>query len=296
MRDTDTTMSSNQVYLNGRIVDADDARISVSDAAFLHGASVFTTMLARNGLVFRLERHLDRLMDTVAMLGFRTDATRESLRDAARRVLEANALSDARMRITLTPGSIRNGEPTTLVTAEALPEYPQQWYEEGISVIVSSSRQAQGGPTVGHKTGCYLPRVLARQEAAASGAEEALWYTPDNRLAEACFCNVFLVMAGKVLTPPLETPVLGGVVREAVIELCDQLEIPCDYKTPLSVHEMLAAEEMFLTASCSGIRPVVRVERHAVGGEKPGPITRRIMTAYGQLLDTECPKDKTRSS
>jgi len=289
-------MSSNQVYLNGRIVGADDALISVSDAAFLHGASVFTTMLASNGVVFRLGRHLDRLMDTASLLGFRTDATRESLQQAAARVLEANELSDARMRITLTPGSIRNGEPTTLVTAEALPEYPPQWYEEGISVIVSSARQAQGGPTVGHKTGCYLPRVLARQEAAASGAEEALWYTPDNRLAEACFCNVFLVMAGKVLTPPLETPVLPGVVREAVMDICGKLEIPCDDQTPLGVHEMLAAEEMFLTASCSGIRPVVRVERHAVGSEKPGPITLRIMAAYRQLLDAECSKGNIKSS
>ncbi len=140
----------------------------------------------------------------------------------------------------------------------------------------------------GYKTGCYLPRVLARQEAAAKGAEEALWFTTDNRLAEACFCNVFLVLDGKVLTPPLDTPVLPGVVREAVLELTGRLDIDCDDKTPLTIHEVLSAEEMFITASCSGIRPVVRVERHAVGDEKPGPITKKIMSAYRKLLEDEC--------
>ena len=146
-----------------------------------------------------------------------------------------------------------------------------------------------GNPVCGHKTGCYLPRVLARQEAAAKGAEEALWYTPDNRLAEACFCNVFLVLDGKVCTPPLATPVLPGIVREAVLELCGALGLECRDDRPLLVDDMLAAGEVFLTASCSGIRPVVRIERHAVGDEAPGPVTRKIMSAYRELLDRECP-------
>ena len=281
-------MANQNVYLNGRIIPVAEATVSVSDAGFLHGTSAFTTMLAHNGVVFRLDRHLSRLMDTVSLLKLRTDATAASLATAVAELLEANELSDARMRITLTPGSIHGGEPTTLITAEPLGEYPDQWYEKGISVVVTSSRQSAGGPVFGYKTGCYLPRVLARQEAAAKGAEEALWFTTDNRLAEACFCNVFLVLDGKVLTPPLDTPVLPGVVREAVLELTGRLDIDCDDKAPLTIHEVLAAEEMFITASCSGIRPVVRVERHAVGDEKPGPITKKIMSAYRKLLEDEC--------
>ncbi len=281
-------MASQNVHLNGRVVPESEAMVSVSDAGFLHGTSAFTTMLAHNGVVFRLDRHLSRLMDTVSLLKLRTDATAASLATAVAELLEANELSDARMRITLTPGSIHGGEPTTLITAEPLGEYPDQWYEKGISVVVTSSRQSAGGPVFGYKTGCYLPRVLARQEAAAKGAEEALWFTTDNRLAEACFCNVFLVLDGKVLTPPLDTPVLPGVVREAVLELTGRLDIDCDDKAPLTIHEVLAAEEMFITASCSGIRPVVRVERHAVGDEKPGPITKKIMSAYRKLLEDEC--------
>ena len=282
-------MSEKKVYLNGNIVPAGDAKISVADAGFLHGASVFTTMLAHNGVVFRLERHLERLLDTVRLFDLRVEATPESLRAGVAELLVANGLAEARVRITLSPGPVGLDEPTTVITADALPEYPRQWYTEGISVIVSTFRQMSGSPVTGVKSGCYFPRVLARQEAAGKGAEEALWYTPDHHLAEACFCNVFLVVGGIVHTPPPETPVLAGVVRQAVFEICRDAGVECDARTPLTVHDMLAAEEIFLTSSCAGIRPVVRVEAHDVGDGKPGAITRKIMPAYRDLLESECP-------
>lgn len=284
-------MSSPNVHLNGRVVPVAEACVSVSDAGFLHGASAFTTMLAHNGVVFRLDRHLARLMDTAARMRFRTAATAEGLAAATAELLSANALQEARVRITLTPGSASDTDApaTTLITAEPAPEHPPRWYTDGVAVTVSSFRQVPGDPTFGWKTGCYFPRVFARQAAGSRGAEEALWYTTDNHLAEACFCNVFLVQDGSVRTPPLSTPVLPGIVRQAVLELCPQLGVSCDDQTPLTVHEMLAAEEMFLTASVSGIRPVAHVERHAVGEGKPGPVTMRLMSAYRDLLETECP-------
>jgi len=282
-------MPGKNVYLNGQIVPATEAMISVSDVGFLHGASTFTTMLAHNGKVFRLDRHLSRLLGTVEFLSMATDATMAGLADAVEQLLEANELSRARLRITLSPGSIHGGGATTVVTAEPLPQYPAEWYEKGITVVISSFRQLAGDPTFGHKTGCYLPRIMGRSEAAAKGAEEALWFTPENILAEACFNNVFLVLDDVVHTPSVDTPVLSGIVREAVFELCDELGIEFDCETVLTVKEMLAAKEIFLTGSTTGIRPVARVERHAVGDEKPGPVTLKLMSAYRQLLDRECP-------
>jgi len=281
-------MDELRVHLNGKIVPAAEAALSIWDAGFLHGASVFTTMLAHKGVVFHLDRHLARLMETARLVHLRTDATAEALLAATKELLAANALTEAQVRITLTPGSIRSGEPTTLITVAELPRYPGEWYEKGITVTVSPFKQTATDPIYGHKTGAYFSRMLARQDAAEKGAEEALWYTVDNYLAEACFCNVFLVLDDSVHTPPLRTPVLPGIVRQAVIELCGQLGIACDDQASLSVRDMLTAGEIFLTASCSGIRPVVRVERHAVGDEKPGRTTRRIMAAYQELLDREC--------
>ena len=262
--------------------------VSVFDSGFLHGGTAFTTMLAKSGVVFRLARHLERLMGTVELLGFRCEATREGLTASVYDVLAANELDEARVRVTLSPGSTKGGEPTTLVTAEPLPEYPAEWYEKGIPVIVSSYKQPTGDPTAGRKTGCYFPRILARQEAADKGAAEALWFTADNRLAEACFSNVFLVLDGVVHTPPLETPVLAGIVREAALQLCGQGNISCDAEGPLTVKEMFAADEAFVTSSTMGIRPVVRIEQHEVGQGAPGEITRELMVAYRDLLEAEC--------
>ena len=291
-------MAKNDVYLNGRIVPAEQAVVSVSDAGFLHGASCFTTMLAHNGVVFRFDSHLKRLMETVRLFSLRTDATGPLLKEATYKLLAHNDLKEARVRITLTPGSMSlvpagkeqpQHQPTTLITASPLGDHPKELSEKGISVVVSSFRQAKGDPTFGYKTGCYFLRVLARQEAAAKGADEALWYTQDNYLAESCFCNVFLVLKGKVFTPPRDTPVLPGVIRSVVMELCRKLKVECDDRTALTVREMLAAEEVFLTSSVMGIRPVVRIEGHSVGDERPGKVTRIIMSAYRKLLDEECP-------
>jgi len=276
------------VHLNGKLVPADAATVSVFDVGFLHGGTVFTTMLARNGVVFRLARHLARLFETVDLLGIRTEADEASLTQAVGEVLGANGLRDARMRITLSPGSTKGGSPTALVTAEPLPAYPAQWYTDGIAVVVSSFIQGVGDPVFGNKTGCYFPRVLARQEAQSKGADEALWFTAAKHLAEACFCNVFLVSGGKVATPPRDTPVLAGIVREAVCELCADEGLACDTETPLTIHDVLGADEIFLTSSTMGLRPVVAVERHAVGAGRPGEVTRRLMAAYERMVADEC--------
>jgi len=282
-------MSGKYVHLNGQLVAAGQAAISVSDAGFLHGASSFTTMRAHNGVVFRLSAHLSRLLGTVETLGLRTDADAESLTAAAGELLEANELLEARMRITLTPGPISGGDPTVLITADALPDYPAAWYSEGISVAITELRQSPGDIACGRKTGCYFPRILAMRTAAAKQASEALWFTAEGHLAEGCFCNVFLRSGDELLTPPLETPVLDGILRGAVIELCEKLAIKCVCDRPLVGRDVLDADELFMTSSCSGIRPVVRVEDRTIADGKVGPISQELMAAYADVLEAECP-------
>ncbi len=282
-------MADLYVHLNGRLVPAGEARLSVFDAGFLHGASAFTTMRAHRGVVFRLDRHLGRLMDTVEAMHLRCGATAGALAQAVRELLEANKLSEAQLRVTLSPGAAHGeGEPTVLVTAGPLADYPAWWYDKGIMVTVAPFKQSPADPAAGRKTGCYLSRVLGRRLAAEQGAEEALWFTDDHRLAEACFSNVFLVLAGELRTPPLSTPVLPGIVREAVLELGRSLDVPCRDDADLTVRDMLDAGEVFITNSLTGIRPVVRIERHVVGDQTPGALTRRLMDAYRELLDREC--------
>jgi len=156
-----------------------------------------------------------------------------------------------------------------------------------VAVVVASFKQLLGDPTFGHKTGCYFPRILARQEAARKGAVEALWFTTANRLAEGCFTNVFLVTGGRLRTPPRDTPVLPGVTRRAVLDLAAELDIPADEETELFIDDLLDADEVFLTASTMGVVPVVRVEAGRVGDGTVGPVTKRLMDAVNRLIDKE---------
>ena len=125
--------------------------------------------------------------------------------------------------------------------------------------------------------------------AAEKKVQEALWFTPTGHLAEGCFCNVFLLSDGELLTPPLDTPVLNGILRGVVMELCETLSINCSDARPLLGRDLLDADEVFLTASCSGVRPVVRVEDHVIADGKVGPITEELMKAYEGILEVECP-------
>ncbi len=286
------SMADKYVYLNGEILPESRASLSVFDTGFLHGASVFTTLRSHNGKAFRLDRHIARLLGMAEKIGIRHEATADGLTAAVAEILKANEIAEGRIRITISPGPVGLGEPTVVVTASALEAYPKWWYEQGIGVIVSGVRQFTADPMGGLKTGCYLPRVLARQAAATAGAEEALWFTEAGHLAEACFCNVFIVRSGELSTPPLDTPVLPGIIRQAVIELCEKLDITCHADKPITGEDVASADEMFLTSSTAGLRPVVRIAKTPVGDEKPGPVTKKLLNAYEQLLEKECPKDR----
>jgi len=277
-------MNDQRVYLNGLLVPASSASVSVFDVGLLHGASVFTTMLAHNGKVFRLDQHIARLKKTVGDISMVVECDHDRLADAVGAVLQANSLTSARVRITLSPGAAGSRGSTVLVTASELPEYP----DKPLDVIVTGMKQPAGDLTAGRKTGCYLPRIAAMQEAAQHDAHEALWFTNDERLAESCFSNVFLVTNGELTTPDLLTPVLPGIIRQTVIDLAEKQAIPCSERS-LSVDDMLAADEVFLTSSCAGIRPVGKIEQHVVGKGICGEVTRQIIDAYRETLDTECP-------
>jgi branched-subunit amino acid aminotransferase/4-amino-4-deoxychorismate lyase len=282
-------MERRNVYLNGQIVSISQARVSVQDVGFLYGVSTFTSMLIRGRRVVRFDRHLDRLAEAIEVLGIHVEADESTLRQAVDDLLDANELTDARCRVTLTPGPLGERRPTTLVVVEPLPPASPEHYHRGVGAIITSLHQQVGDPTYGYKTGCYLTRQLARREAAAKGCDDALWFTPDKRLAEGCFSNVFLVSGGVVRTPPRDTPVLPGVVRQAVLELCQTLGIDADDRGDLTVDDLLGADEVFLSSSIRGIRPVRHVERHEINAGKPGPLTSRLARAYRDLLQRDWP-------
>jgi branched-chain amino acid aminotransferase len=280
-----------KVFLNDKLVDVERAHVSVRDSGLLYGAGLFETMRSHNGIVFRLEDHLDRLLGSAAALSIRHAYDREFLRQAVNKVLGANGLADARLRLTLTSGpiaeTVEQASPTLLVTATSLQGYPSEYYQTGVMVVLCPYRQNTTEPICGHKTTNYYPRLLALTLARQKGAAESLWFTTDNRLAEGCISNVFLLKASVLYTPPLQTPVLAGVARKAVCRIARDESIEVVEKD-LHIADVLEADEIFLTNVVMEVLPVIGVERHTVGDGKVGPVTMRLREKYLQTIEEEC--------
>jgi branched-chain amino acid aminotransferase len=283
-----------KVFLNDKLVDIKKACISVSDSGLLYGAGLFETMRSYNGVVFSLKDHLDRLFFSAGALSIKPPH-RKDINEAIYKVLKTNKLTDARMRLTLTGGPMSESEeqrhPTLLITATKLAPYPAEYYKNGVLVVLCPFRQNPDEPTCGHKTTSYFSRMLALKWAHQRRAAETLWFTVDNRLAEGCISNVFLVKDSVLYTPPIETPVLAGVARKTVCQLALKNSIKLVEKD-LNIDDCLAADEAFLTNVIMQIMPISRIEKHTVGDGKPGPITKKLQKGFDELIKTECRKAK----
>ncbi|NIA07490.1 MAG: branched-chain amino acid aminotransferase [Actinobacteria bacterium] len=277
-----------KVFLNGELIPASEAKVSVFDGGFLHGAGLFETMRAYAGKVYRLDEHLDRLLNSANKLAIPVAGNKDDLHDAVVQTLEANGLDEARLRLTVSWGDLRSDpKGTTLITASQLQPYPADFYKKGLAIVISDSKVNSSDPVARHKSTNYLARLLVLRKAQQLKAGEALWFSESNHLAEGCISNVFLVKDNKLLTPSLAEPILPGVTRAAVLELAKAEKIPVSEQS-LTIDEVLAAEEIFLTNSIMEIMPVCRVEKHAVGNEGPGPITKQLAQLYQQDVEQKC--------
>jgi len=298
------------VWLNGHALEEERALVSVRDTGFLHAAGVFTTMRSYGGVVFRLAEHLRRIRASCDALFIPLQFDDAALSFAVNEVLKKNELGDARLRLTVTRGLARQDplhglrlEPTVLITAAALDGYPAEYYSRGMTVIVIDEQKLNPCDLqAGHKTLNYFSRLAALREASRRAAGEGLWFNVHNYLQSGSISNVFIVKAGRILTPPTpgdfldralaeampypKSAVLPGITRAAVMEVAADAGIEAR-PAAINIDQLLDADEIFLTNSIMGIMPVCRIERQAIGNDKPGPITRQLMAALEKLITTE---------
>ncbi len=292
-----------EVWLNGKFVHRDEARISVFDAGFQHAVGVFETMLARNGRVFRVEDHLERLAASAEELRLTERLHIEPLAEAVQMTVERNRLDAARVRLTLTGGDLnrlhatgRSGQdPTVLIVTQPPTDYPDAFFEKGVRVTIADGRESPFLPMAGHKTLNYWQRIQALQLAGTRQAGEALWFSVSNHLVGGCVSNVFLLKSGTLLTPlargeephgSIPSCSLPGITRQTIIEIAERDGIAVE-KRMLDIEQLLAAEEVFLTNSSWGVLPVVGVERESIDSGEPGSLTRQLRQAWLDLVQQE---------
>lgn len=281
------TVVMEKVFLNDKLVDIDKAVISVTDAGFLYGAGIFETMLSYKGVVFCLEDHLDRLFFSARCLSINNTYSKKHITEGIYKLLSANKLTDARLRLTLTSGPMAGQQPTLVITATKLQPYPQQYYKKGVLVILCPFKQNPADPIYGNKTTSYFPRMIALNLAHKKNATEAVWFTVDNRLAEGCISNIFLVKDSVLYTPPVETPVLAGVARKTVCQIALKNSIDLIEKN-LYIDDLLGADEVFLTNVIMKIMPVNGIEKHTVGSGKVGPLTVKLLKYFDEFIKDQC--------
>ena len=276
------------VYLNGSLIPREQARISPLDYGFLYGFGLFETMRAYQGRVFLLNNHLNRLSRAAKMLGVPVKIAK--LKQPVIDILRANELDDARIRITVSPGEGAVApepntckKPTVLITAVRYQPYPEKVYQKGFKAIISSIRRNSQSPLSRLKSTNYLESLLAKQETKATGADEALLLNDRGLLAEASMSNIFLVTNGTLRTPGEESGILPGITRGVIIELASKLGINA-VEDEIRTEELFQAEEAFLTNSLIEVMPLAEAEWKTIGSDVPGPITKRLMTAYKQMV------------
>jgi branched-chain amino acid aminotransferase len=275
-----------KIWLNGTLVDADSGCVSPSDHGLLVGDGVFETLRCYGGVPFALEDHLLRL-EAGARALWLEPPDRQDLAAAARAVIDANGLDDARMRITLTSGAGPPGlargerEPTVLVAAFPLTPWPRT-----ASAVVSRRRRDEEDPLVGVKTVSLVGSVMALAEARAQGASEAIVLNRRGDVCEATTANVFAVRGGRVETPSLASGCLAGITRERVLAICAELGLG-GHENELPATVLADADELFLTSSTREVQPLVEVDEHPVGDGSPGEITTRLALAYSDMVERE---------
>jgi branched-chain amino acid aminotransferase len=272
-----------KVWLNGGLVDGGSGCVSPSDHGLLVGDGVFETLRCYAGVPFALDDHLARLEAGARALLLEPPA-RDELARAARAVIEANGLADARMRITLTsgvgpPGLARGErEPTVLIAALPLTPWPPT-----ATAVVSRWRRDEEHPLAGVKTLSLVGSVMALAEARAQGASEAIVLNRRGDLCEATTANVFWVRGAKVETPSVRSGCLAGITRERVLALCADLGVG-GVEAELPASALAEADELFLTSSTREVQPLVEIDGRPVGDGSPGEVTTRLALAYSDMV------------
>jgi branched-chain amino acid aminotransferase len=253
-------------YWNGRIVTAEEVRISPADAGFLFGDGLFETLRVDGGKARDVEAHLDRLFAGLRRIQIDPPEKREALETAVSEVAEAAPQPVARLRITITQGT--DGSPTRLITASPYEPPKEQSYREGVSVhLLPDHRIDSSSPLAGLKSLCFQLNRLALHIAESHGAFEALLMNERGRLAEGSRSNVAVVFPDGVFTPPKGDGCLPGTVRRRL------LEKKAIKEWPIAPEDLATASEVLLMNSLIGVLPVSRVS----GRQVPvGPTAARL--------------------
>ena len=279
------------IYINGKYFSKEDAKISVYDHGLLYGDGVFEGMRTYSNKVFRLDEHIDRLYESARAILLTIPMSKQEMIDAVKKTVELSGLSDSYIRLVVTRGSgslgldpNRTSDPQVIIIVDLIALYDRKYYDEGLKIITASTirnHPAALSPRI--KSLNYLNNIMAKLEGLQAGCMEAIMLNHKGEVAECTGDNIFIVKRGQLLTPSADSGILEGFTRNAILELANTLKIPAR-ETTLTRHDLLVADECFLTGSAAEVIPVVSIDSRPIGDGKVGPTTKQLMIEFKKLV------------
>ncbi len=280
-----------KIYINGKFVERNEAKISIFDHGLLYGDGVFEGIRAYNGRVFKLDEHLRRLYHSARAITLNIPLTLQELRKIVIETLRINRLKDSYVRLVITRGEGDLGldprkcpAPTIIVIADKITLYPQELYKKGLDLVtVSTKRNISEALNPCIKSLNYLNNIMAKIEANRANAPEAIMLNKDGYIAECTGDNIFVVRNNVLVTPPCWAGALDGITRAVVIDLAKKkLKMLAneDLFTPYNIY---TADEVFLTGTAAEVIPVTKVDDRVIGDGKPGRITNQLIKEFRTL-------------
>ena len=276
-----------KIWLNGELVERENAKVSVFDHGLLYGDGVFEGIRSYNNKVFRIERHVRRLFDSANGIRLTIPMTPQEMADAIVATLRANGMTDAYIRVVVTRGEGTLGldpnrcpKPNVFIITDKIALYPRELYENGLDIITASTmRNHPNALNPRLKSLNYLNNILAKIEAIDAGVLEAVLLNHLGFVAECTGDNIFTVREGRLFTPPIAAGILEGITRDEIIDIARGFNIAVREES-LTRHDLYVADECFLTGTAAEVIPVVRIDKRTVGIGKPGPITKRLADEF----------------
>jgi len=283
-----------KIWLNDKLVDESEAKVSVFDHGLLYGDGVFEGIRVYNRKVFELETHIQRLYESAHAIRLTIPQDKEALSQNVRTTVQANDISDGYIRLVVTRGVGTLGlnpmackKPQIIIIAATIQLYPQELYETGLKVVSANTMRNHPlavSPQI--KSLNYLNNILAKLEALDRDMLEAIMYNHMGFVAEGTGDNVFMVKENQIFTPPHSAGSLTGITQKVVIQLARQSGYEVIERN-ITRYDLYEADEIFLTGTAAEVIGVVDLDGRTIGSGRPGPVTRELLKKFEAFVRSQ---------
>jgi branched-chain amino acid aminotransferase len=283
-----------KIWIDGTFYEKAEAKVSVFDHGLLYGDGVFEGIRAYNGRIFRLAQHLDRLYASAKAIWLQVPIPLAEMAKVCEETVRINELKDAYLRLIVTRGVGDLGldprkcaKATIICIADRIALFPAEVYGRGLTMMTAATPvHHREGVSPRIKSLNYLAHILAKVEAIAAGADEALMLEAGSGVSEGVGENVFCVRGRTIVTPPAYAGILRGITRDTVLEIAAAATYEIR-ESNLTRYELFTSDEMFLTGTAAEIVGVVKLDGRVIGDGKVGPVTKDLAARFKELVAKE---------